>query len=36
MIAEPPTVREHNCYEMVGEDKFGFRLAFGTDVSERR
>ncbi len=35
MIAEPPTVREYNCYEMVVEDRFGFRLAFGMDVLKR-
>ena len=31
-IVEPPTVREYRCYEMVIEDKFGFRLAFGMDA----
>jgi uncharacterized glyoxalase superfamily protein PhnB len=35
-IVEPPTVREYHCYEMVVEDKFGFRLAFGMNVPERR
>ena len=35
-IVEPPTRREYHCYEMVVEDKFGFRLAFGMDTSERR
>ena len=34
-IVEPPTVREYHCYEMVVEDKFGFRLAFGMDVSSQ-
>ena len=34
-IVEPPTVREYHCYEMVVEDKFGFRLAFGMDVSRQ-
>lgn len=33
-ILEPPTVREYHCYEMVVEDKFGFRVAFGMDVSK--
>ena len=34
-IVEPPTIREYHCYEMVVEDKFGFRLAFGMDVSRQ-
>jgi uncharacterized glyoxalase superfamily protein PhnB len=32
-IVEPPTQREYKCYEMVVEDKFGFRLAFAEDTS---
>jgi uncharacterized glyoxalase superfamily protein PhnB len=35
-IVEPPTVRVYKCYEMVVEDKFGFRIAFGMDVSQGR
>jgi uncharacterized glyoxalase superfamily protein PhnB len=35
-IIEQPTVREYHCYEMVVEDKFGFRLAFGMDIPEQR
>jgi catechol 2,3-dioxygenase-like lactoylglutathione lyase family enzyme len=35
-IVEPPRVRVYNCYEMVVEDCFGFRLAFAMDVSELR
>ena len=35
-IAEPPTLRPYHCYEMVVEDRFGFRLAFGMDVSRPR
>ena len=34
-IVEAPTRREYHCYEMVVEDKFGFRLAFGMDVSQQ-
>ena len=34
-IVEPPTLRAYRCYEMVVEDGFGFRLAFGMDVSGR-
>jgi uncharacterized glyoxalase superfamily protein PhnB len=34
-IVEPPTVRVYKCYEMVVEDKLGFRLAFAKDISER-
>jgi hypothetical protein len=30
-IVEPPQVRVYNCYEMVVEDRFGFRLAFAAD-----
>ena len=32
-IVEPPTTREYKCREMIVEDKFGFRLAFATDIS---
>ena len=32
-IVEPPSVRVYQCYEMVVEDKFGFRLAFAKDLS---
>jgi hypothetical protein len=34
-IVEPPAVRVYECYEMVVEDNFGFRLAFGKDVSSQ-
>ena len=34
-IVEPPTLREYQCYEMIVEDKFGFRLAFAIDISRR-
>jgi Glyoxalase/Bleomycin resistance protein/Dioxygenase superfamily len=30
-IFEPPQVRVYHCYEMVVEDRFGFRLAFAMD-----
>ena len=33
-IVEPPSVREYHCREMVVEDKFGFRLALGMDISQ--
>ena len=33
-IVEPPQLRVYNCYEMVVEDRFGFRLAFAVDTSE--
>jgi predicted enzyme related to lactoylglutathione lyase len=32
-IVEPPVTQIYNCYEMVVEDGFGFRLAFGMPVS---
>jgi catechol 2,3-dioxygenase-like lactoylglutathione lyase family enzyme len=32
-IIEPPETRIYKCYEMVVEDNFGFRLAFGMDIS---
>ncbi len=31
-IVEPPVTQVYNCYEMVVEDGFGFRLAFGMPV----
>jgi hypothetical protein len=34
-IVEPPTLRAYNCYEMVVEDSFGFRLAFSLDSSDQ-
>jgi len=30
-IIEPPQLRVYYCYEMVVEDRFGFRLAFAMD-----
>lgn len=33
-IAEAPAARLYKCYEMVVEDRFGFRLAFSKDLSE--
>ena len=30
-IVEPPQLRVYHCYEMVVEDRFGFRLAFAMD-----
>jgi uncharacterized glyoxalase superfamily protein PhnB len=32
-IVEPPVTQIYKCYEMVVEDGFGFRLAFGMPVS---
>ncbi len=32
-IVEAPALRIYKCYEMVVEDKFGYRLAFSMDVS---
>jgi uncharacterized glyoxalase superfamily protein PhnB len=32
-IVEPPELRIYKCYEMVVEDKFGYRLVFSIDVS---
>ena len=32
-ILEPPVQRVYNCYEMVVEDNFGFRLCFSIDYS---
>ena len=32
-ILEPPVQRIYNCYEMVVEDNFGFRLCFSMDHS---
>ena len=34
-VVEPPELRSYKCYEMVVEDKFGYRLAFSMDVSGR-
>lgn len=34
-IVEPPVTQVYNCYEMVVEDGFGFRLAFGMPVSSQ-
>jgi uncharacterized glyoxalase superfamily protein PhnB len=34
-IVELPTTQVYKCYEMVVEDGFGFRLAFGMDVSSQ-
>jgi predicted enzyme related to lactoylglutathione lyase len=34
-IVEPPVTQIYNCYEMVVEDGFGFRLAFGMPVSSQ-
>ena len=33
-IIEPPQLRVYHCYEMVVEDRFGFRLAFAMDTAE--
>jgi len=33
-ILEPPTQRVYQCYEMVVEDNFGFRLCFSMDYSQ--
>jgi catechol 2,3-dioxygenase-like lactoylglutathione lyase family enzyme len=35
-IIDVPTMRVYNCYEMVIEDNFGFRLAFSQDFSSVR
>jgi uncharacterized glyoxalase superfamily protein PhnB len=32
-IIEAPMLRAYNCYEMVVEDNFGFRLCFSMDYS---
>jgi uncharacterized glyoxalase superfamily protein PhnB len=34
-IVEPPTTQVYHCYEMIVEDDFGFRLAFGMDISSQ-
>jgi predicted enzyme related to lactoylglutathione lyase len=34
-IVEPPTTQVYKCYEMIVEDRFGFRLAFGMDISSQ-
>jgi len=33
-IIEAPVVRVYQCYEMVVEDNFGFRLCFSMDCPE--
>jgi len=33
-VVEGPLKTVYQCYEMVVEDKFGFRLAFGMDISK--
>jgi len=33
-IVDPPTKRVYGCYEMVVEDNFGFRIAFGMNIAE--
>ena len=35
-IIEAPLVRVYQCYEMVVEDNFGFRLCFAMDLTEDR
>jgi len=32
-VIEPPQLRVYHCYEMVVDDRFGFRLAFAMDHS---
>jgi hypothetical protein len=34
-IVEPPVTQVYKCYEMIVEDAWGFRLAFGMDISSR-
>lgn len=34
-VVEPPTTQIYECYEMVVEDGFGFRLAFGMPISSQ-
>jgi predicted enzyme related to lactoylglutathione lyase len=34
-IVEPPVTQVYQCYEMVVEDGFGFRLAFGMPISSQ-
>ncbi len=34
-IVEGPTKTVYNCYEIMVEDPFGFRLTFGMDVSQK-
>ena len=34
-IVEPPTIQVYHGYEMIVEDHFGFRLAFGMDISSQ-
>src|SRR5256885_16919391 len=35
-VIDPPTMRVNECYEMVVEDNFGFRLAFSQDALNAR
>jgi hypothetical protein len=34
-IVEPAVTQVYKCYEMVVEDAWGFRLAFGMDISSQ-
>jgi uncharacterized glyoxalase superfamily protein PhnB len=34
-ILEKPVLRIYNCYEMIVEDPFGFRLAFSQDYTDK-
>jgi predicted enzyme related to lactoylglutathione lyase len=34
-IVEPPVTQVYKCYEMIVEDGWGFRLAFGMDISSQ-
>jgi uncharacterized glyoxalase superfamily protein PhnB len=34
-ILEKPTQRIYNCYEMMIEDPYGFRLVFSQDNSDK-
>jgi predicted enzyme related to lactoylglutathione lyase len=34
-IVEPPATQVYKCYEFVIEDRFGYRLVFGMDISSR-
>lgn len=35
-IVEGPTKTVYNCYEIMVEDQFGFRLTFGMDLSPKK
>lgn len=35
-IVEGPTKTVYNCYEIMVEDQFGFRLTFGMDISPKK